>query len=160
MLAQERTIFLIAQTSLKLSLPAFTPRPRHCPWVLGLQVCTTVPGFPQCITGFMVLGIELGALLTVGKRSAIESHPSPAWFNTSNSKYNNLVSFLMARLPFPKLGLKIMFSNNQLMVKPDRQHWVWFLFANTKVGGTLWKEGNTDLFPAVLRKYSLMSQAK
>lgn len=66
----------------------------------------------------------------------------------------------MARLPFPKLGLKIMFSNNQLMVKPDREHRVRFLFANIKVGGTLWKEGNTDLFPAVLRKYSLMSQAK
>lgn len=53
-----------------------------------------------------------------------------------------------------------MFSNNQLMVKPDREHQVRFLSANIKVGGTLWKEGNTDLFFAVLRKYSLMSQAK
>lgn len=65
----------------------------------------------------------------------------------------------MARLSFPKLGLKIMFSNNQLMARPDRQHRVQSLPANIK-GNTLWKEGNTDLFTPVLRKNSLKAQAR
>lgn len=54
--------------SLKLSHLLSVPG-RSIALSTGLQVCTTTPSCPQYSIGFMELGIELWALLTLGKCS-------------------------------------------------------------------------------------------